>query len=73
MGVLYHQWVSMGGLELTTPYEFDLLKKASSPGFHQKLMHIASNEDPKIECRIRTIRDSTYSNMTCNCQSDVSR
>ena len=43
-GSAYDQWISMGAIELTAPSEFDLLKNASAPGFHQRLADVTSDE-----------------------------
>lgn len=72
-GSSYDQWVSMGGLELTTPYEFDLLKKASSPGFHQKLMHIASDETLRLNAELELLEIRLIQITPVICPSDVSR
>ena len=42
-GSSFDQWIAMGALEPTTPHEFDLLKKASTPGFHQRLADVTSD------------------------------
>ena len=72
-GSSYDQWVSMGGLELTTPYEFDLLKKASSPGFHQKLMHTASDETLRLNAELELLEIRLIQITPVICPSDVSR
>ncbi len=43
-GSAYDQWVAMGAVDLTTCEEFELLKMASRPGFHQSLTDVGTDK-----------------------------
>ena len=54
-GSSFDQWVSMGALEPTSPEEYDLLKKASVPGFHQSLTEVSTDGILKLDAQLELL------------------
>ena len=45
----------MGALEPTSPEEYDLLKKASVPGFHQSLTEVSTDGILKLDAQLELL------------------
>lgn len=54
-GSSFDQWVSMGALEPTSLEEYDLLKKASVPGFHQSLTEVSTDGILKLDAQLELL------------------
>ena len=54
-GSSYDQWISMGALELTSQQEFEWLKKASVPGFHQRVATVDSDEILELDVTLELL------------------
>lgn len=54
-GSSFDQWISMGALGLTSPQETEWLKKASVPGFHQKIASVDTDEILELDVTLELL------------------